>query len=109
MIRAADKPVYVPPELDRDGIEEYRLRMEEILESLTRDTDERFEQVYAAARPARQLPPFESQPLTPALAEQLRDLHATLARTSICGLGQVALAPLLSIVDRFPVSDDARG
>jgi NADH:ubiquinone oxidoreductase subunit F (NADH-binding) len=32
---------------------------------------------------------------------QLRELHATLARTSICGLGQVALAPLLSIVDRL--------
>lgn len=39
--------------------------------------------------------------------DQLRELHATLARTSICGLGQVALAPLLSIVDRFP--KDERG
>ncbi|MEE2662484.1 MAG: NAD(P)H-dependent oxidoreductase subunit E [Myxococcota bacterium] len=42
---------------------------------------------------------LESQPLTPALLGQLRALHATLARTSICGLGQIALAPLLSIVD----------
>jgi len=33
---------------------------------------------------------------------QLRALHHTLARTSICGLGQVALAPLLSILERFP-------
>ena len=32
----------------------------------------------------------------------LRELHATMAQTSICGLGQVALAPLLSILDRFP-------
>lgn len=37
--------------------------------------------------------------------DQLRELHATLARTSICGLGQVALAPLLSIVDRFPTDE----
>jgi len=42
---------------------------------------------------------LESQPLTPALLEQLRAMHATLARTSICGLGQVALAPLLSLAD----------
>jgi NADH:ubiquinone oxidoreductase subunit F (NADH-binding) len=42
---------------------------------------------------------LESQPLTPELVEQLRALHETLARTSICGLGQIALAPLLSIVD----------
>jgi NADH:ubiquinone oxidoreductase subunit F (NADH-binding)/NADH:ubiquinone oxidoreductase subunit E len=52
---------------------------------------------------------FELQPVTPALAAQLRELHATLARTSICGLGQVALAPLLSIVDRFPVSGGENG
>ena len=32
----------------------------------------------------------------------LRELHQTLERTSICGLGQVALAPLLSILERFP-------
>jgi len=29
-------------------------------------------------------------------------LNATLVRTSICGLGQVALGPVLSILDRFP-------
>lgn len=33
---------------------------------------------------------------------RLRALHATMAQTSICGLGQVALGPLLSILDRFP-------
>ena len=33
----------------------------------------------------------------------LRELHATLERTSLCGLGQVALAPLLSLLER----DDA--
>ncbi len=64
VIRAADQPVYVPPGLDKDGIEEYRSRMQETLESLTRDTDERFEEVYAEARPARRLPPFEARPLT---------------------------------------------
>ncbi len=32
----------------------------------------------------------------------LRSLHATLERTSICGLGQVALGPLLSMLDHFP-------
>jgi NADH:ubiquinone oxidoreductase subunit F (NADH-binding) len=35
----------------------------------------------------------------------LRELHATLQQTSICGLGQVALVPLLSILSNFP---DAR-
>jgi NADH:ubiquinone oxidoreductase subunit F (NADH-binding) len=34
--------------------------------------------------------------------DQLGELHATLARTSICGLGQVALGPLLSVLDGFP-------
>jgi len=52
---------------------------------------------------------LESQPVTPALVEQLRELHGTLARTSICGLGQVALAPLLSILDRFPAGDGDPG
>ena len=33
---------------------------------------------------------------------QIRALHETLKETSICGLGQVALSPLLSIADRFP-------
>jgi NADH:ubiquinone oxidoreductase subunit F (NADH-binding) len=32
----------------------------------------------------------------------LRSLHDTMMQTSICGLGQVALGPLLSILDRFP-------
>ena len=32
----------------------------------------------------------------------LRSLHETMAQTSICGLGQVALGPLLSILSRFP-------
>ena len=32
----------------------------------------------------------------------LRELHATLQQTSICGLGQVALVPLLSILSNFP-------
>jgi NADH:ubiquinone oxidoreductase subunit F (NADH-binding) len=32
----------------------------------------------------------------------LEELNATLARTSICSLGQVALGPLLSILNNFP-------
>lgn len=32
----------------------------------------------------------------------LRELHTTMEQTSICGLGQVALAPLLSILDNLP-------
>jgi NADH:ubiquinone oxidoreductase subunit F (NADH-binding)/NADH:ubiquinone oxidoreductase subunit E len=32
----------------------------------------------------------------------LRELGRTLARTSICGLGQVALQPVLSVIDNFP-------
>jgi len=37
-----------------------------------------------------------------AAKEKLADLHATLARTSICGLGQIALDPMLSLAERFP-------
>ena len=33
----------------------------------------------------------------------LRELHGTLERTSLCGLGQVALAPLLSLLERDDV------
>jgi NADH:ubiquinone oxidoreductase subunit F (NADH-binding) len=32
----------------------------------------------------------------------LRSLHETMQQTSLCGLGQVALGPLLSILDHFP-------
>lgn len=52
---------------------------------------------------------LEAEALTPELADRIRALHATLSRTSICGLGQVALAPLLSIVDRFPSAPTAGG
>ena len=41
----------------------------------------------------------ESQGVTPEVEALLRELHGTLARTSICGLGHVALAPLLSVCD----------
>jgi NADH:ubiquinone oxidoreductase subunit F (NADH-binding)/NADH:ubiquinone oxidoreductase subunit E len=41
----------------------------------------------------------ETKGLAPEVEVRLRELHATLARTSICGLGQVALAPLLSICE----------
>ena len=34
--------------------------------------------------------------------ERLAELHSTLSRTSICGLGQIALEPLLSLAERFP-------
>ena len=46
-----------------------------------------------------------SQPLH----EELKRLHHTLERTSICGLGQVALAPLLSVIERFDVSEGRLG
>ncbi len=39
---------------------------------------------------------------------ELEALHATLARTSICGLGQVALGPLLSILKNFPTTTPRR-
>ncbi len=37
---------------------------------------------------------------------EIEELHATLARTSICGLGQVALGPLLSILKNFPTANE---
>ena len=44
-----------------------------------------------------------STPEWPArLPERIRELGQTLARTSICGLGQVALQPLISVLDHFP-------
>jgi formate dehydrogenase/NADH-quinone oxidoreductase subunit F len=43
------------------------------------------------------------------VAGRLVELHRTLERTSICGLGQVALAPLLSILERFPAERDRPG
>jgi formate dehydrogenase/NADH-quinone oxidoreductase subunit F len=45
-----------------------------------------------------------SRAVSPALQRELEELHATLARTSICGLGQVALGPLLSILKNFPAA-----
>lgn len=38
----------------------------------------------------------------PNVVELLRELDRTLAQTSICGLGQVALVPLVSVLDRLP-------
>ena len=46
-----------------------------------------------------------TEPKTKLMKARLDELHHTLQRTSICGLGQVALAPLLSIVERFPGRD----
>jgi len=43
------------------------------------------------------------------LAARLAELDGTLARTSICGLGQVALGPLRSILDRFPSTSQRSG
>ena len=42
------------------------------------------------------------------LVPQLRELGETLAQTSICGLGQVALQPILSVLDNFPELAAAR-
>jgi NADH:ubiquinone oxidoreductase subunit F (NADH-binding) len=36
--------------------------------------------------------------------ELLRALDRTMAQTSICGLGQVALTPVMSVIDRFPAA-----
>ena len=47
---------------------------------------------------------LESRPLDAALHDDLRRLHRTLERTSLCGLGQVALAPLLSLIERFDLA-----
>jgi formate dehydrogenase len=41
----------------------------------------------------------------PDLVSLLQDLNSTLVQTSICGLGQVAMAPLMSVINYFP--DDA--
>ena len=38
----------------------------------------------------------------------LNELHATLAKTSICGLGQIALSPLVNVIRRFPESDGVK-
>jgi NADH:ubiquinone oxidoreductase subunit F (NADH-binding) len=37
----------------------------------------------------------------------LRELNHTLRQTSICGLGQIALGPLISVLDNFPRSTNA--
>jgi NADH:ubiquinone oxidoreductase subunit F (NADH-binding)/NADH:ubiquinone oxidoreductase subunit E len=37
----------------------------------------------------------------------LEEMHQTLVRTSLCGLGQVALAPLLSLARHFPLDPEA--
>jgi NADH:ubiquinone oxidoreductase subunit F (NADH-binding) len=44
----------------------------------------------------------------PAGLEKLRGLHEAMAATSICGLGQAALIPVLSILDR-PDEKDGKG
>jgi NADH:ubiquinone oxidoreductase subunit F (NADH-binding)/NADH:ubiquinone oxidoreductase subunit E len=44
----------------------------------------------------------------PGLPALLEELGRTLARTSICGLGQVALGPLLSVMANFPAAARAR-
>jgi NADH:ubiquinone oxidoreductase subunit F (NADH-binding) len=46
--------------------------------------------------------------ISPALVAQIGELDATLARTSICGLGQVALGPLRSILESFPGARSGR-
>ena len=47
--------------------------------------------------------------ISPETAEILEELHATLRRTSICGLGHVALGPLLSILANFPTRSAGGG
>ena len=38
----------------------------------------------------------------------LQQMGDTLAKTSICGLGQVALAPVLSVIKNFPQAAETR-
>jgi NADH:ubiquinone oxidoreductase subunit F (NADH-binding) len=42
------------------------------------------------------------------LDTSLERLNATLARTSICGLGQVALLPLVNLLKQFPDAPEVR-
>ncbi|WP_435102875.1 NADH-ubiquinone oxidoreductase-F iron-sulfur binding region domain-containing protein [Arhodomonas sp. AD133] len=42
------------------------------------------------------------------LGDELKRLNATLARTSICGLGQVALLPLVDLFEKFPDAPEVR-
>lgn len=51
----------------------------------------------------------EGRGVAPGDEALVRALHETLKQTSICGLGQVALGPLLSILDRFPEVASATG
>ena len=43
----------------------------------------------------------------PSLESELIELNATMEQTSICGLGQVALAPVISMLERFPREGEA--
>ncbi|HEX7927738.1 MAG TPA: NADH-ubiquinone oxidoreductase-F iron-sulfur binding region domain-containing protein [bacterium] len=50
----------------------------------------------------------------PGLIPLLKDMNETLGQTSICGLGQIALSPLMSVIDNFwddaaPVLGGANG
>lgn len=57
----------------------------------------------------------EAREVDPETLALVRMLNETMQQTSICGLGQVALGPLLSILDRFPAAgagaraEDAKG
>ncbi len=51
----------------------------------------------------------EHDATTPESRELLERIHATLARTSLCGLGHVALAPLLSLLDHLPAKGPRPG
>lgn len=55
------EPMRVPPDLDREGIEEYRRRAEAELRAITEDTDARFEDLYREAKRCHELE--ESKPV----------------------------------------------
>ncbi len=46
-----DEPITVPPDLDRNGLREYRDRVEELLRKSRERVSESFEEEYASARP----------------------------------------------------------
>jgi lysophospholipid acyltransferase (LPLAT)-like uncharacterized protein len=49
------EPVAVPPDLDEDGLETWRLRLEQVLDAHTRDTDDHLAALYRDGRRRRDL------------------------------------------------------
>jgi lysophospholipid acyltransferase (LPLAT)-like uncharacterized protein len=50
------EPITIPPDVDRDEMEKYRVQLEDVMQSLTRAGIDDFERIYANARPITGLP-----------------------------------------------------